>query len=203
MAACGACARRSAACCACSRPDVQERYRAVLLASPTAGVDNLVGAARIAPGKRLAAVLPGSTSGGLVQLAALAEAAGGKAPALTVSYAGSHEAAVMALVRDEADFAAVVETPWVSWQAANSDRADKPQAIWRSEPLPPGPVVCRPTPRLDCAGLEAALLDTDEAARDAARGVAAGWPELVGSDQFSAYDAARYAALIAAAAPAP
>ena len=40
-------------------------------------------------------------------------------------------------------------------------------------------------------------------ARDAARGVAAGWPELAGSDQFFAYDAARYAALIAAAAPAP
>jgi phosphate/phosphite/phosphonate ABC transporter binding protein len=184
-------------------PDVRERYRAVLLAAPAAGAADLAAAARIASGKRLAAVLPGSTSGGLVQLAALAEAASGKAPALTVSYAGSHEAAVMALVKGEADFAAVAETPWVSWQAANPDRPDKPRAIWRSEPLPPGPVVCRPSSRLDCAGLEAALLGTDEATLDAARGVAAGWPELAGSDRFFAYDAASYAALIAAAAPAP
>lgn len=184
-------------------PDVQDRYRAVLLAASGQEATGLAAAARTATGARLAAVLPGSTSGGLVQLAALAEAAGGSPPALTVTYAGSHEAAVAALVKGEADYAAVAESPWTAWAAANPDTAGRLHFIWRSEPLPPGPVVCRPSSRIDCAALAAALISEDDAAREAARGVAAGWPELAGSERFFAYDPARYAPLIAVAAPEP
>lgn len=179
-------------------PAVQDRYRAVLLARADLGFAGMADVARAAPGLRLAAALAGSTSGGLVQLAALSEAAGGARPALSVTYAGSHEAALAMLVRGEADLAALAETPWRKWLAVSGEAGPKPAEIWRSAPLPSGPVVCRPSPQVDCARLTAALMAPGTASQAAARGIAQGWPELEGADTFVAFDAARYAALIAA-----
>jgi ABC-type phosphate/phosphonate transport system substrate-binding protein len=177
--------------------EVHDRYRAVLLARPGLGMAQLGDVVSTAPGLRLAAVLRGSTSGGLVQIAALGEAAGGAPPGLTITYAGSHEAALAMILDGKADLAALAETPWRTWLAASGDSAAKPVAIWRSQPLPSGPVVCRPSPRIDCARLGAALFAPGDAPRAAAQGIARGWPELAGAEQFAAYDEARYAGLIA------
>lgn len=182
---------------------VQDRYRAVLLARAGLGVAGLAEVGEAAPGLRLAAVLRGSTSGGLVQLAALAEAKAGAPASLAITYAGSHEAALATLIAGNADLAALAETPWRKWREANPEAAAPPVEIWRSEPLPSGPVVCRPSPRLDCAQLAASLAKESAETRAAAQGIAQGWPELAGAERFTPYDAARYAPLIAAAAPAP
>lgn len=178
--------------------EVQDRYRAVLLARPGLGITRLAEVSAAAPGLRLAAVLRGSTSGGLVQITALREAGGAVPAPLAVSYAGSHEAALAMLLDGSADLAALAETPWRKWLAANPDAAQRAVEIWRSEPLPAGPVVCRPSPRVDCARLTAALAEDSAALHAAAQGIAQGWPELAGAERFVAYDAARYAALIAA-----
>lgn len=182
-------------------PKVQDRYRAVLLARPALGLANLAQVADSASRLRLAAVLPGSTSGGLVQLAALNEA-GGAAPRWhSVVYAGSHEAALTALANGDADLAAVAESPWRAWLGANPDPSRHPQEVWRSAPLPSGPLVCRQSARLDCTMLGTTLTSGSAASRNAAQELATGWPELAGAEQFFAYDPARYAGLINAGMP--
>jgi ABC-type phosphate/phosphonate transport system substrate-binding protein len=182
---------------------VQDRYRAVLLARTGLDIAGIADVANAPPGLRLAAVLRGSTSGGLVQLAALAEAKAGAPASLAITYAGSHEAALAMLTEGKSDLAALAETPWRKWREANREAAAPPVEIWRSEPLPSGPVVCRPSPRLDCTRLAAALAKESAQSRAAAQGIAQGWPELAGAERFAPYDSARYAPLIAAAAPAP
>lgn len=182
-------------------PEVADRYRAVLLAHPQTGFTHVEQVVSGSSGLRLAAVLPGSTSGGLVQLAALTDAGGAPPRWRSVAYAGSHEAALAMLVRGEADLATIAESPWRAWLAANPAPADRPRQIWRSEPLPPGPVVCRQSARIACPKLAVALTGDNPAARSAAQALATGWPELAGADRFLAYDAARYAGLIAAGMP--
>ncbi len=179
-------------------PEVQDRYRAVLLARQGSGLSQIGDIAGAGPGLRLAAVLRGSTSGGLVQIAALTTAGGGLPARLTVTYAGSHEAALAMLVDGHADLAALAETPWRTWLAAGNDATPKPVEVWRSEPLPSGPVVCRVLSRINCERLAAVLVGENPASEAAAQGIARGWPELAGAERFVAYDGARYAALIAA-----
>lgn len=179
-------------------PEVAESYRAVLLARPQTGVSTLEQVASASSGLRLAAVLPGSTSGGLVQRAALTDAGGAALDWGSIVYAGSHEAALAMLVRGEADLAAIAEAPWRTWQLANPDPAQHPKQIWRSAPLPAGPVVCRQSARIACSTLAAAIVSDNALARSAAQSLATGWPELAGADRFFAYDAAPYAGLIEA-----
>lgn len=181
--------------------EVQDRYRAVLLARPQLGLADLAQLAEAAPQLRLAAVLPGSTSGGLVQLAALADARNTPLGWGSVTYAGSHEAALQVLVNGDADLAAIAESPWRAWLTANPDPANLPREVWRSAPLPSGPLVCRQSARVACTMLATALTSDSSASRAAAEGLATGWPELAGADRFFAYDPARYAGLIGADMP--
>lgn len=181
--------------------EVQDRYRAVLLARPQLGLAGLAQIAEAAPRLRLAAVLPGSTSGGLVQIAALADARSTPLGWRSVTYSGSHEAALNVLVNGKADLAAIAETPWRAWLAANPELSKHPYEVWRSAPLPSGPVVCRQSARMACTMLAAALTSDSSASRAAAQGLATGWPELVGADRFHAYDDARYAGLIGSDMP--
>ena len=176
--------------------EVEDRYRAVLLARPQLGLAGLAQIAEAAPRLRLVAVLPGSTSGELVQLAALADARSTPLVWSSVTYAGSHEAALHALVNGEADLATIAEFPWRTWLAANPERSNQPDEVWRSAPLPSGPVVCRQSARMECTMLATALTSDSSASRAAAEGLAAGWPELAGAERFLAYDPARYAGLI-------
>lgn len=181
--------------------EVQERYRAVLLARSLIALTSLQQIIDHKPSLRLVAVLPGSTSGGLVQLAALADAGSQLSPWRSITYAGSHEAAIAALADGDADLAAVAEVPWLAWRTAQAQPEGALREIWRSPPLPSGPVVCRQSERVDCRALATALVSDDPAAGQAAQSLAQGWPELAGAERFSAYDAERYAGLIAAGTP--
>ncbi|MGH6998468.1 MAG: phosphate/phosphite/phosphonate ABC transporter substrate-binding protein, partial [Phenylobacterium sp.] len=95
------------------------RYRGVLLARRQAGVAAMAELPAKAAGLRYAEVLPGSTSGALVQAAALREV--GLAPGgfSHVAQAGTHEAALAALLADTADLAALAEEPWRQLRAEN------------------------------------------------------------------------------------
>lgn len=179
-------------------PEVQEQYRAVLLARSRPEVTNLAQVREAASDMRLVAVLPGSTSGGLVQLAALSDGEAAPVRWRAVSYAGSHEAALAALLGGAAEMAAIAEAPWRAWLTANPQTADRPHVVWRSAPLPTGPVVCRPSARIDCVRLARVLVSEAAPAMAAARQLAQGWPELAGAERFVSYDPARYDALIAA-----
>ena len=62
--------------------------------------------------------------------------------------------------------------------------------LWRSAPLPPGPVVCVRAPTTPCDEIGAALLDDAGAA---AAELAKGWSETEGAVRFRGYDSAPYA----------
>jgi len=177
---------------------VRSRYRAVLLARHDLPATSLADIGTNTSIWRLAAVMPGSASGGLVQDAALTQASGSAPQWRSVSFFGSHEGALAALANGMADLAAVAEEPWRAWQAgqmapASSERL--PRVLWQSPPLPSGTLTCRQSARLDCAELADALIRNTPATRRAAQYLGRGWPEWTGARAFAPYDRTLYAAL--------
>ncbi|MCX7589168.1 PhnD/SsuA/transferrin family substrate-binding protein [Phenylobacterium sp. 58.2.17] len=139
--------------------------------------------------RRYAEVLPGSTSGALVQAAALRQAGVAPGGFAQVTQAGTHEAALAALLTGTADLAALAEEPWRKLKAENPQVAEGLVELWRSAPLPPGPVVCIRAPTTPCDRIGAVLLDDGAAAADLAKG----WSETEGAVRFKGYDDRPYA----------
>lgn len=165
------------------------RYRGVLLARRQAGVAAMAELPAKAAGLRYAEVLPGSTSGALVQATALREAGVAPGGFAQITQAGTHEAALAALQAGTADLAALAEEPWRQLKAENPKAAKGLVELWRSDPLPPGPVVCVRAPTTPCDEVEAVLLGDGPAAADLAKG----WSETEGAVRFKGYDDRPYA----------
>lgn len=171
-------------------------YRGVLVARREAGVaamDDLPGKAHRL---RYAEVLPGSTSGALVQAAALREAGVVISGFKEVRQAGTHEAALAALRAGDADLAAFAEEPWRRLKAQNPQATTSLVELWRSDPLPAGPVVCLQAVTTPCDEIETLMLsDAISTASDLAKG----WSETEGAVRFKAYDDRPYAPFAEAA----
>jgi ABC-type phosphate/phosphonate transport system substrate-binding protein len=141
---------------------------------------------------RYAQVIPGSTSGGLVQDLFLAASGVNGSTQLHARYSGTHEAALADLQQDRADVAALADAPWQAAQRAST--AGDVVELWRSPPIPPGPMVCRDAGRIDCAQARALLLNLQHKAPDALAAVVAAWSEAAGATRLvpvrePAYDA--------------
>ncbi len=154
-------------------PDVPamqaDRYRSVIVARRPM---TLAHVAVMAGGLRLALVGADSASGGLVPLAGLRQAGVGRADFAAVRDAGSHAAALQALVEEEVDVAALAADVF--------DAGNVPglHVVWRSAVIPPGPLLCRPSPQLDCMQLRSTLLAVDDDHPTVMEGLRAGWPEF-------------------------
>lgn len=163
-------------------PDVPQaqaaRYRAVLVARGPASVEELK---RAAGRLRLVLVGEDSASGGFVPVRYLREQ--GMAPETAfagVAYAGSHAAALQAVAEGRADVAAL---------AADVFDAAPPAAVavlWRSAPIPPGPLLCRTTAAVACADIRGWLLEAHLRAPDVMAALRAGWPEFGDAMRFVA-----------------
>lgn len=171
-------------------PSVLDGYRGVLLARRGAGVDTLAELGSRAPTLRFSEVLPGSTSGGMVQGPALRSVGVARGDFGALHFSGTHDGALSDLFEGRADIAALAEGPWRALQSSDPDRAAMLTLLWTSQPLPPGPVVCR-LERTECEAISEMLLAP--AASDVAASLAAGWSETSGATGFLAFDAARYA----------
>ena len=169
---------------------VLERYRGVLLSRRDTGVSDLMALKTRAGGLRYSEVLPGSTSGALVQADALRAVGAHAAPFLARRHAGTHEAVLEDLLAGRADIGALAEEPWRKLQADNPAGAASLALLWRSSPLPPGPVVCRANRIVNCDAIRSELLGP--AGRDAATALSQGWTETAGATRFQAFDPARY-----------
>ena len=166
------------------------RYRGVLLARRQAGVAAMAELPAKAAGLRYAEVLPGSTSGALVQAAALRDVGVTPGGFKQITQAGTHEAALAALQAGTADLAALAEEPWRQLKAENPKAAEGLVELWRSDPLPPGPVVCVRAATTPCDQIGVELLgDGGAAAADLAKG----WSETEGAVRFKGYDDRPYA----------
>jgi len=159
------------------------QYRAVLLARHSAGVTSPSDATREALRLRYSEVLPGSTSGGLVQAAQLRKVDGSPAVFASRRYAGTHEAALSDLLEGRADVAALAEEPWRELKMRQPALAAKLVEVWRSAPLPPGPVICTEKASLSCRAIAEVLLHAESG--HAAAALAAGWSETAGAKAFA------------------
>jgi phosphate/phosphite/phosphonate ABC transporter binding protein len=166
-------------------------YRGVLVARRGAGVAAMSDLPQKAASLRYAEVLPGSTSGALVQAAALRQAGLSPGRFKDVRQAGTHEAALAALQAGDADLAAFAEEPWRKLKAENPQAAAGLVELWRSDPLPAGPVVCVRAATTPCDEIAAVLLgDAGATAADLAKG----WSETEGAVRFKGYDEWPYTA---------
>lgn len=182
-------------------PATRERYRGVLLARRDTGPATLAQLRPMAARLRYIEVLPGSTSGAMVQADALRRAGIDHGIFRENGHAGTHEAALAALIDGTADVAALAEGPWLAMQAQSPELARRLVPLWRSAPLPPGPIICMASANMPCRRVAAALVADRPSSRAAARMLARGWSETTGAQSFIRVQASRYAAFIARPSP--
>lgn len=182
-----------------------DRYRGVLIAASATGLSSLDDVRARAGTLRYTEVLPGSTSGALAQTGALTAGKHGPPRFKSRRFAGTHDAALEDVLAGRADVAALAEDPWRKLKAERPEDAARLRQIWRSAPLPPGPVICVERKEIDCAQIAAFILRGRGRASGAATALAAGWSETQGATSFKPVDLRSYAGFLppAAAEPTP
>ncbi|WP_372018338.1 phosphate/phosphite/phosphonate ABC transporter substrate-binding protein [Pseudoxanthomonas sp. 10H] len=159
-------------------PAQADRYRSVIVAR--AEIGSSADLRSRAAGLRLVLVGPDSASGGFVpaaELTALGLPPGSGFAGL--AYAGSHAAALQALLEGRADVAALAADVY------DAARADGTRELWRSAPIPPGPLLCHGRDGVPCDAIVGWLLEAhgrDPAVMAALR---AGWPEFGDAEAFT------------------
>lgn len=169
---------------------VLDTYRGVLLSRRDVGVTTLDELAARAGGLHYSEVLPGSTSGALVQRGILRSVKTKPSGFLSVRQAGTHDAALDDLLTGRSDVAALAEEPWQNLLAKYPALAAQLNLLWRSDPLPVGPVVCKDSLRTSCSAIRSALLGPAGGAVTGS--LSNGWKETEGAIRFRAYDPASY-----------
>ena len=158
-----------------------DRYRAVLVAR--AGLERPGELERQAKRLRLVLVGRDSASGGFVPVRELRRRGLEPGTAFAhLAYAGSHAAALDAVASGRADVAAL---------AADVYDAARPTGLvelWRSDPIPPGPLLCRPAAEVPCQQFTAWLLEAHDEAPAVMAGLRAGWPEFGDAQRFMVPD---------------
>lgn len=158
-----------------------DRYRAVLVARQ--GLEAPGELERQARTLRLALVGRDSASGGFVPVRELRRRGLEPGTAFAhLAYAGSHAAALEAVASGRADVAAL---------AADVYDAGRPAGVvelWRSDPIPPGPLLCRPAADVPCQQFTAWLLEAHDQAPAVMAALRAGWPEFGDAQRFTMPD---------------
>jgi len=57
--------------------------------------------------------------------------------------------------------------------------------VWRSQPIPPGPLLCRPAADVPCQQFTAWLLEAHDEAPAVMAALRAGWPEFGDAQRFT------------------
>ena len=160
-----------------------DRYRAVLVARDVASFAELKAKAGRS---KLALVGRDSASGGFVPAQYLRSPGLEPAKAFaSVIHAGSHAAALQAVVDGRADVAALAGDVY------DASRPDDVHELWRSDPIPPGRLLCRATTEVPCQAIAAWLLEAHREDPAVMAALRAGWPEFGDATVFVPADAAR------------
>ena len=147
------------------------RYRTVLVAR--AGLEAPGELERQAGTLRLVLVGRDSASGGLVPVRELRRRGLEPTKAFAhLAYAGSHAAALDALTSGQADVAALAADVY------DAARPARVVELWRSDPIPPGPLLCRPAADVPCQQFAVWLLEAHDEAPSVMAALRAGWPEF-------------------------
>lgn len=169
---------------------ILDRYRGVLVARKETGIASISQLRGRASALRYSEVLPGSTSGALVQSAALRSAGVTPEDFASIGVSQTHEAGLEGLLAGHIEIAAFAEEPWRNLLTERPGDAARLTLLSRSDPLPPGPVVCRTRAKIACGALRRALLS--KRGSQVALALAKGWSETEGAVKFRAYDPVTY-----------
>jgi phosphonate transport system substrate-binding protein len=113
-------------------------YTSVILARANSGIKTL----KDLKGKRLSFVSKSSTSGYLVPTAALLnQGLDPERDFTTVSFAGSHDISIKALVSGKVDAAATNKEAYLESQKSQKINPQQYRVIWESDPIPTSPIV--------------------------------------------------------------
>jgi ABC-type phosphate/phosphonate transport system substrate-binding protein len=133
----------------------------------------------------LALVGPDSASGGFVPAQYLRSQGVDPKAFASVVYSGSHASALRAVVDGHADVAALAGDVY------DASRPDGVRELWRSDPIPPGPLLCRATTDVPCQAIAAWLLEAHREDPAVMAALRMGWPEFGDATAFIPADVSR------------
>lgn len=146
--------------------------------------------------KALIMVWPDSASGALVAGARLKQEMNEEFATVAREYAGSHQNVLRETAGRPDGVGVLASKVYLDYVA--SAAAPRVREIWRSEPLPFGPLVCRSAARTLCDTLRLRLLQQSAESAGILRALKEGWPEFAGASRFERPVASRYEPLIEA-----
>jgi len=158
----------------------RDNYKTAFVASTKSSIRSLNEIKDAASKSRLQLVARGSTSGNLVPRLALSYAGLPDAERSfdTVIYAGTHAAAVEAVLTGQADLAAMGYTEYLKYLARDSSNATKMRLIWISPEIPLGPVLINKNMNeSQRAKVQKAFTELEEKNPQALASIKAGWSE--------------------------
>lgn len=144
-------------------------------------------------------VWPDSASGGLIASTHLSGQYKISAEQLkqVTTYLGSHQKVLDSLVAGNVDVGVIATALLRQYQSESKNiQTAELVELWRSAPLPFGPVACYPSVRIDCNAFKAAVLQNNDAATAILAGLKQGWPEFQSSDSLVVVDVQMYEALV-------
>lgn len=161
-------------------PTQADRYRAVIVARGTAASVEVL--RRDAHRLALAMVGRDSASGGFVPARGLRALGLDAADFGSLSFVGSHAAALQAVAAGEADVAALAADVF------ERSGGEGLHLLWRSDPISPGPLLCRSSDDVPCDAIAGWLLDAHLHDARVMAALRAGWPEFGDADRFRRAD---------------
>ena len=141
-------------------------------------------------------VWPDSASGALVASARLRHELKADFASLSVEYAGSHRNVLQAVAGRPDGVGVLASKVYLDYVASAAVPAVR--EIWRSEPIPFGPLVCSSVEEALCDRLRQRLLRHSAESAAILRALEDGWPEFAGASGFEQPAASRYEPLIEA-----
>ncbi|MBT0587065.1 phosphate/phosphite/phosphonate ABC transporter substrate-binding protein [Alteromonas oceanisediminis] len=131
--------------------------------------------------KPVGMVWPDSSSGGLVGLAKILQLLPGESHYLKkkIEYLGSHQNVMDALLSGRVEVGVLATQVYESSAGKNSL-----SELWRSPPIPYGPIVCNQRVEQICLKLQAQLVSNTSIANEVLNGLKLGWKEFENSTQL-------------------
>lgn len=174
-------------------------YTSSIVTHDQSGIVSLEGLVDNLENTSIGMVWPDSASGGLLASAHLSQQHKVSSQQLqkVTTYLGSHQKVLDSLVAGNVDVGVIATALLRQYQSEPKNTQMVPlMELWRSAPLPFGPVVCYPSARIDCNAFKAAVLQHNDAATAILAGLKQGWPEFQSSDSLVVVDVQMYEALV-------
>jgi len=174
--------------------DVGDSYTSSIIVADGSPIRELAELRDEAAPPRVYMVWPDSASGSLLARAELHRMLGEGADALAVEFTGSHQAVFDRIADGHAGIGVMATRVYLDMQAGAA-RVEI-RELWRSRPIPFGPLVCAIGAETLCGRLRERLLEESAQSAEILAGLKAGWPEFSASSEFAVPDVADYAELI-------